>query len=850
MTNKSLFAAILLGAVAFSSCVKDLESQSVTAIRNAKVTELNSIAALNNANAAAATTLANAQAQLLAAQAQAAAAEAELTEAQAALVNVKVDEERVALEVIIAQAEASKAEAAAAIEKTAADLELYLLQNQYDLLKAQKQLLTDATALQSAVITNYTTALGNLNKAEGELVTLYASKAEAEADLISCTDAYETVFEQNTARLISYALQKAAYEEILTDSSVDIEVDSLAKAADLIPATEVLLRATEVYNDAMEEANVANKALGTKYKNYYTYWEETTTGWVTDGSKKTLKMNTDNKTEVVVATGAYDSDLERWIYTGDADKFAAAYEYKNSQAKAAYENAEKNANAIIKAAQDTIAWYQPYVDSYKEALGTLAEDITAEEKKLTPLEAAKSLAQTNLNMYAQNILPELALAEQLAAQDTLEPAAILKEILDTLENNKPDGTYAYNDTLRKYAVLIAQANLANKDTLAKLNLRIKAFNDSIAKLDKALAANLTNQETNKKNLEAAKVALYKAKLALIAAGYKDTTAIPDKTNALYKAVVNADSNVVKYTRNLDVKVANRVAWLAAKTELTDSLAHYNSALVSINTEAKLYADSLEAYKTVQATKKAFKEAAEALLDDAQEEYDSVMAIYNEAKTQLDSAGKLDPKYIALAQVLADAEEALSDQDSVISALKAEKAIVDNSYNKLSDVQIVIAAKTAVVNAQKTAITSAKKEYDNAVAANNKALASAKTIIEGQDAFKEAVAAVTELVKAAKEAWTEMDAAQTAVNEIESDLTALGDLKKGTEAVEAELKAVEDAMEALADEIEEALNNINSEEDAIEALEAEIADKEYEVSYLQKIADAAKAALDAALADAE
>ena len=848
MTNKSLFAAILLGAVAFSSCVKDLESQSVTAIRNAKVTELNSIAALNNANAAAATTLANAQAQLLAAQAQAAAAEAELTEAQAALVNVKVDEERVALEVIIAQAEASKAEAAAAIEKTAADLELYLLQNQYDLLEAQKQLLTDATALQDAVITNYTNALSKLNKAEGELVELYASKASAEADLISYTDAYETVFEQNTARLISYALQKAAYEEILTDSSVDIEVDSLAKAADLIPATEVLLRATEVYNDAMEEANVANNALGTKYEKYYTYWDSFS--WAEDGNKRTLKMNTYAKTQVVVATGAYDSDLERWIYTGDADKFAAAYEYKNSLAKATYETAEKNANAIIKAAQDTIAWYQPYVDSYKEALGTLAEDITAEEKKLTPLKAAESLAQTNLNMYAQNILPELALAEQLAAQDTLEPAAILKEILDTLENNKPDGTYAYNDTLRKYAVLIAQANLANKDTLAKLNLRIKAFNDSIAKLDKALAANLTNQETNKKNLEAAKVALYKAKLALIAAGYKDTTAITDKTNALYKAVVNADSNVVKYTRNLDVKVANRVAWLAAKKNCTDSLAHYDSALVSINTEAKLYADSLEAYKTVQATKKAFKEAAEALLDDAQEEYDSVMAIYNEAKTQLDSAGKLDPKYIALAQVLADAEKALSDQNSVINALKAEKEIVDSSYKALSSVQTVIAGKTAVVDAQKKEITTAKKNYDNAVAANNKALASAKTIIEGQDAFKEAVAAVTELVKAAKEAWTEMDAAQTAVNEIKSDLTALGDLKKGTEAVEAELKAVEDAMEALADEIEEALNKINSEEDAIEALEAEIADKEYEVSYLQKIADAAKAALDAALADAE
>ena len=59
--------AVALGAI---SCVKDQESSSVTAVRQAKAAELLSIAELNKAQAEAAKTTANAEAALKAAQAE------------------------------------------------------------------------------------------------------------------------------------------------------------------------------------------------------------------------------------------------------------------------------------------------------------------------------------------------------------------------------------------------------------------------------------------------------------------------------------------------------------------------------------------------------------------------------------------------------------------------------------------------------------------------------------------------------------------------------------------------------------------------------------------------------------
>ena len=65
----ALIGVLALGSTALTSCVDDNESASVTAIRDAKAQQLASIAALNNAQAAAAELAAQAEADLKAAQA-------------------------------------------------------------------------------------------------------------------------------------------------------------------------------------------------------------------------------------------------------------------------------------------------------------------------------------------------------------------------------------------------------------------------------------------------------------------------------------------------------------------------------------------------------------------------------------------------------------------------------------------------------------------------------------------------------------------------------------------------------------------------------------------------------------
>ena len=101
MKFKALFAGVLIGAIALSSCVKNVESPEVTALRNARADEIRALAEYHRAEAAAATTLANAQAALdqaqaayIAAQTQTEQANAASAKAQAELLQTAIDKWR------------------------------------------------------------------------------------------------------------------------------------------------------------------------------------------------------------------------------------------------------------------------------------------------------------------------------------------------------------------------------------------------------------------------------------------------------------------------------------------------------------------------------------------------------------------------------------------------------------------------------------------------------------------------------------------------------------------------------------------------------------------------------------
>ena len=163
--KKQLFALTLAGLILLPACVKEVESPSVTAARQAKAEQLASITALNNANAQAQLTLANAEAALKAAEAKAKEAEAlkisaetelikvqaELAAVEVEIAKVKLEKEKVALEIKKAELEAKlveletlKAQAEVAKKQAAADLERLAIDIQTQLLKSQKALLMPA----------------------------------------------------------------------------------------------------------------------------------------------------------------------------------------------------------------------------------------------------------------------------------------------------------------------------------------------------------------------------------------------------------------------------------------------------------------------------------------------------------------------------------------------------------------------------------------------------------------------------------------------------------------------------------------------------------------------------------
>lgn len=244
MKKKLLLGAVVVAGLTMglTSCVDNVESASVTNIRNAKTEQLKSLAALNNANAQAALILANAeaaaqaanqayleaQAALLAAQADYEAAQAELIRAQAALLDAQTEAERAKLEyeLKLLQAELDKkaqeladaqAEAAAKLallEKELAALDLALQKSELELKTAQfyyDQMLKNAQALddlkdqiaaaQAAarlkqLIDDYDKASKNLIEAQRDLATDKMELIKAEAGL----EDYKTLLNNSIQR--------------------------------------------------------------------------------------------------------------------------------------------------------------------------------------------------------------------------------------------------------------------------------------------------------------------------------------------------------------------------------------------------------------------------------------------------------------------------------------------------------------------------------------------------------------------------------------------------------------------------------------------------------------------------
>ncbi len=201
-----MIIASFMGLLALSACIDGVESPSVTAVRDAKTAELQSIAAMDKAEAEAMVALANAEAALKAAMAEAEAAYAEraaalvaaealeqqLIDLQKELLTLQTEEARLANQAEQARLEAEleaekvrQADAEAALEQIKAQMELAKIQNEAALAEAELALKKADNAL--AAIEE---ALANA-KTEAERAEILAQQAKYQAYSIAYADALD-----------------------------------------------------------------------------------------------------------------------------------------------------------------------------------------------------------------------------------------------------------------------------------------------------------------------------------------------------------------------------------------------------------------------------------------------------------------------------------------------------------------------------------------------------------------------------------------------------------------------------------------------------------------------------------
>lgn len=267
---KKILLATACFALMLSSCVKNFESESVTAMRDAQTALLLSQAKVNEAEAAAKTLLAEADAAIKKAQAEAMAVEAAIREVQKQLLEVELEAAKADLELKLAELEAKKAELAAQMEEAAVLAEQALIDAKNALEASKETYLNTLAGVEAAkaarlarLFSDYTDAVEALINAKSGVITATTRLVGVEKALVSAEEYRDKVLaeeDENIAeanRQIALNEQAIAYVEAYKDADakeLQAEMDELSvKAVDLRLAGEV---ASDDYNKAAEELDL------------------------------------------------------------------------------------------------------------------------------------------------------------------------------------------------------------------------------------------------------------------------------------------------------------------------------------------------------------------------------------------------------------------------------------------------------------------------------------------------------------------------------------------------------------------------------------------------------------------
>ena len=292
MKKKLMMVTLLLAGLSMGACVDDKESASVTAVRDAKTEQLESVAAMNSAAAEAKQAIAAAEAALKLAEAQAKQAAADLRNAEAeyqkkqtelnALKNeaqsIENQKKQAELEAQLAQLEVDKkriekqmAQIKADMEKAQVEAQAALLRAEADMKQAEQQLLDYEKQLADA-------------KTQAEKDRIEAERNELEqlaytySYAVETLNQYKTQYNQLKAQLVllenDLASTKEAKEQLIVQRTNEItqlqmEIDALKKYAnytDDLPALRLKVVTLNAEKNRLYDIYSAARNEYTNYK--------------------------------------------------------------------------------------------------------------------------------------------------------------------------------------------------------------------------------------------------------------------------------------------------------------------------------------------------------------------------------------------------------------------------------------------------------------------------------------------------------------------------------------------------------------------------------------------------------
>lgn len=513
MNKKLVFGAVLLGAMTLTSCVDDTESASVTAIRQAKAEQLQSLADLNKANADAALIQANAYKaaqEAIAAYNEAMKAEAQ---ARAAYLQAQADYEAARTEIARDEARQRAEQAAVDLERSKADLENYkknlaALDAQYerDLYKNQLLALQAKEAYEAAIKTED-------QKKQAKLLALlksYQSENDYLLILRQTLNGYKVELAQLEAGLVSpdenaeknianWNQQIAYYQGRILDAQAYIDTWNDVTYSDAQTALEQAGKDRQTLTKALSDAETAkNEAENTATNAMYAL-----------NSSAYVQAAEDLKNEYAYFNSVQIRFIDEWNTRYDGYEFYGAPEAAINNWCAVITSYDQQANDRVKSyiplftnnnpeykyysyqlignsgnTQKSYEYYNSYytlleggLDKYITALETsLAE---TQEKNVT--DAAKRLEDAQKAVAdAEKALSD-AEAREKAQQDTAD--AYNNRPADTTAEKEAELLKAMQDAQTAYDEGIKVWQAEDDVTTAKQELNAAAKNKNAADND-------------------------------------------------------------------------------------------------------------------------------------------------------------------------------------------------------------------------------------------------------------------------------------------------------------------------------------------------------------------------------